>query len=107
MSLARAKTIHELRSEVKANDKFAAAGKPEPEAVELIATNYHTTQDSARAFVQWLNGAPSGRESPESTKPAGAVLESWHRQGDLEKGVEKLLTDDESAKARKPKGKKR
>jgi hypothetical protein len=104
--VARAKTIHELRGEVKANDKFAAAGKPEPEAVELIATNYHTTQDSARAFVQWLKGAPSGRE-PDSPKPPGGVLESWHRQGDLEKGVEKLLSDDESAKARKPKGKKR
>lgn len=102
--MARAKTVHELRNEVKANDKFAAAGKPEQVAVDLIATNYHTTQDSARAFVQWLKGAPSGRE-PDSPKPAGQVLESWHRQGDLEKGVEKLLSDEDSAKARKRKKK--
>jgi hypothetical protein len=105
--MARAKTIHELRGEVKANDKFAAAGTPEPEAVALIATNYHTTEDSARAFVQWLKGAPSGRESADSPKTPGGVLESWHRQGDLAKGVEKLLSDDESAKARKTKGRKK
>lgn len=104
--MARAKSIHELRHEVKANDKFAAAGKPEADAVALIATNYQTTDDCARAFVQWLKGAPSGRE-PDSAKPAGQVLESWHRQGDVDEGKEKLLTDDESAKARKPKGKKR
>lgn len=93
-----AKTIPELRSEVKAKDKFAAAGKPEPEAVKLIAETYRTDDDSALAFVQWLKGAASGAEPK---KPAtGIPLETWHRQGNLEKGTEDLLSDADSAAAR-------
>lgn len=101
--MARAKTILELRQQVKAKDKFAAAGKPDDEATKLIAENYQTTDDSARAFVAWLKGGPAS--DAQESKPRGSVLESWHRQGDTKKGEERLLSDDESAKARGAKAK--
>jgi len=102
----RAKSIHELRAEVKANDKFFAALKPHAEGVARIVENYQTTEDCARAFVAWLKGENKVDPSP-TTKPAGSVLESWHRQGDPDEGKEKLLSDAESARARKPPGKRK
>ncbi len=102
--MLRAKTIHELRQEVKANDKFFAAAKPEAEAIARLVENYQTTEDCARAFVAWLKGDVAA-ESPKA-KPPGSVLETWHRQGDVEEGKERLLSDDESAKARKPRRRK-
>jgi len=99
--MARAKTVLELRSEVKAKDKFAAAAKPDADGAAFIAQEYATTADCALAFVKWLKGAPAGGESAATTRPAGSVLESWHRQ------EERLLPDDESAKARQKKGRKR
>lgn len=104
-----AKTIPTLRSEVKAKDKFAAAAKPEADAVRLIADEYRTDDDSALAFVQWLKGAASGGEPK---KPAtGIPLETWHRQGNMDKGTEDLISDADSAAARaatqKPGGKTR
>jgi hypothetical protein len=103
--MLRAKSIHELRQEVKANDKFFAAGKPEAEAVARIVETYQTTEDCARAFVAWLKGGTT-EDASKGSKPPGSVLETWHRQGDLEEGKEKLLSDDESAKARKPRRRK-
>ena len=100
----RAKTIHELRSEVKANDKFIAAAKPEAEAVKHIVENYRTTNDCALAFVRWLKGGPPNEPSQPNAKN-GQVLETWHKAGD-ETG-EHLLTDAESAGRRVKKGKKK
>ncbi len=100
--MLRAKTVHELRNQVKANHKFFAAGKPEAEGVALIVEQYQTTEDCARAFVQWLKGGPE-KDAPSGAKASpGDVLETWHRQGDADQGVEKLLSDADSAKARKP-----
>jgi hypothetical protein len=101
--MARAKTVLELRSEVKAKDKFAAAAKPDADGAAFIAQEYATTADCALAFVKWLKGSPTGGEgaASSSSKPAGSVLESWHRQ------EERLLSDEDSAKARQKKGRKR
>jgi len=102
--MRRALTVLELRQAVKANDKFFAAGKPEAEAVAHIAKTYNTTEDSARAFIAWIKGGPA---TDPAAPPKGRVLETWHKQGDLEKGAEVLLSDADSAKARAKVKKKR
>src|SRR5262249_37825134 len=67
-----AKNVQALRGEVKAKDKFAAAAKPEAEAVRFIADEYKTDDDSALAFVQWLKGPASGAD-PVTNRPAKGI----------------------------------
>ncbi|MBI3723320.1 hypothetical protein HY251_05110 [bacterium] len=93
-----AKSIMDLRAEVKAKDKFAIAGKPEADAIAILQDTYHADLDSAKAFVTWIKGG--GTPDAKPALPAGSVLETWHRQGNLDAGTEDLLTDQQSEKAR-------
>jgi hypothetical protein len=99
----RARSLHELRAEVKAKDKFAAVGLPEAEAMALLEENYAIDADSARAFITWLKSRGGGDPAPgRKVKDAapGTAIESWHRKGDLAAATENLLSDEASAKLR-------
>jgi hypothetical protein len=93
----RGRTIHELRAEVKAKDKFALVAMADDQVPAFMAENYRTDADSAAAFVAWLRGNGTGKD-PVPARPQ--PNETWHRQGDEAAGTERLLPDAESAKVR-------